>query len=94
MGVGHIDMLEWNVIESEKFINPKKEVTQVKLLYPFRVSPNVYEVETRKRDLDLIASEEMGTEMESLNVLQNNASLLMDYNFEIEKIPVMRIPVQ
>jgi hypothetical protein len=87
-------MLEWNVIEPEIFINPKKEKTSVKLLYPFQKSENTFVVETSERELDLIAYEEMGTEMEVLNLIQNNAENLMDYNFDLSKIPTMRIPVQ
>lgn len=85
-------MFEWNSVNIETFINAKGDSTQVKLIYSFISSNSNYYVKTLGRELDLIAFQELGSEYEALNLIQNNAQNLMEYNFDTTKIPIMFIP--
>ena len=87
-------MLEWLDVKEEFFLNPNGVKTSVKIIYPFKKSKNFYLVDCKNRDLDLIAFEEMGSEAEVLNIIQNNCENLMDYDFDLSKIEKIYIPVE
>lgn len=87
-------MLEWNTIQPEKFINYNDEYTSVKLRYIPDILEKSFEVETKNRDLDLIALEEMGTELESLKLLSQNQTVLCEYDFDLSNIQTLNIPIE
>jgi hypothetical protein len=86
-------MLEWNRIPTTTFINPLGDQTQVKLIYKHELSSRTYMINTQGKDLDLIAFEELGSSSESLNLLQNNAQKLCEYDFDMNKISELKIPI-
>ena len=85
-------MMEWNSVQTDTFVNAKGESTQVKLIYPFVSADSNYFVNTDGRELDLIAFQELGSEYESLNILQNNAQAIVEYGFDMSKVRTVFIP--
>lgn len=86
-------MLEWQAVGSEEFINYNGEYTEVKLRYVPEILENSFEVETKNRELDLIAYEEMGTELETLKLLSHNQTILCEYDFDLKLISTLKIPI-
>lgn len=85
-------MFEWNSVQTETFVNAKGEPTEVKLIYPFVSANSNYFVKSEGRPLDLIAFQELGSEYESLNLLQNNAQAIVEYGFDMSKVKNVFIP--
>lgn len=85
-------MFEWNAVRTTTFTNAKGEATEVKLLYEFVNSAPNYFVEVEGRELDLVAFQEMQSEYESLNLLQNNATEIVEYGFDMGKVKSVYIP--
>lgn len=85
-------MFEWNPIATNEFTNAKGEKTTVKLICPLVRTAGNYFVKTQGRELDLIAFQELGSEYESFNVLQNNAQSIVEYGFDMGKVQNVFIP--
>lgn len=85
-------MFEWNPISTDEFTNAKGEKTTVKLICPLQKTAGNYFVATEGRELDLIAFQELGSEYESLNLLQNNAQAIVEYGFDMSKVKNVFIP--
>lgn len=85
-------MFEWSSVTVDKFVNEKGVTTEVKLLYPFRSANTNYFVKSQGRELDAVAFDELGSEYEAMNVLQNNAVQIVEYNFNMSKVKNVFIP--
>ena len=86
-------MLEWIDVKTSTFVNAADEPTTVKILYDMVTATGSYTIDAAGRDLDLIASDEMGTETEVLNIIQNNKVVLSEYDYDLDRIHTLRIPV-
>lgn len=85
-------MFEWIAVKEVNFINANGKTTSVKLTHEIPIQTG-YEVDCNGKDLDLIAYEELGNEFESLRLMENNSTVLAEYDFNMSKIRKIKIPV-
>lgn len=85
-------MLEWQKVTAVDFKNASGNVTSVKVRHEFQEELSVRDVEVNERDMDLLAFEEMGTEMESLRIAELNATVLIENDYDMTKIKTMKVP--
>lgn len=86
-------MLEWSSVPISRFKNPSGVLTNVKLRHESTPSINYYVIDPQGKDLDLVAYEELGSSAESLRLLEQNATTLSEYNFDMSKIKALKIPL-
>jgi hypothetical protein len=86
-------MFEWVKIDTTDFTNPQGVATKVKLIWENSRTENFYKVNVLNRDLDLIAFDTLGSELESLKLLGQNATLLTEYDFNMSKLSQIEIPL-
>lgn len=86
-------MFEWLSVQTTSFTNADGVITDVKLIHEFSVATQNFTVPTYGKDLDLIAFEQLQNEYESLQLLENNAQILMEYEFNMSNVPKLKIPV-
>lgn len=86
-------MLEFLNVPTTSFTNADGVITDVIVLHEFVIASQFYSKETKGKDLDLIAFEELGTEYESLKLMENNAQAITEYDFDMSKVLKLNIPV-
>lgn len=86
-------MFEWIAVQKTPFTNAKGIYTEVKLLHENNLSERYYTIQTDGKDLDLITFEQLGSEAESLRLLEQNNVALTEYDFDMSKIPKLNIPL-
>lgn len=85
-------MLEWLSVKEEVFVNAFNNATNVKLRYEPQEIQGFTEVNPEGKDIDALAFEYMGTEAESLRLLNANP-LIVEYKFNMKKLSKIKIPV-
>lgn len=85
-------MFEWVQVKEIEFLNANGKSTSVKLQHEIPTQTG-FDVDVQGKDLDLIAYEELGNEFESLRLLENNSTILAEYDFDMSKILKIKIPV-
>lgn len=85
-------MLEWLSVPESDWVDPDGNPTRVKFMHEFPVMDRLDTVITHKRDIDLIAFEEMGSELESLRLMEFNAVKMVEYDFDVTRMPTLDIP--
>lgn len=86
-------MLEWSSVPTSNFKNSSGVLTKVKLRHEFVSSTTFYTIPTQNKDLDLIAYQELGSSAESLRLLEQNARVISEYDFDMTKIKEIQIPI-
>jgi hypothetical protein len=83
---------EWQSVDPVVFTTLQGAETLVRLLHEIPDFPNGYEVDLEGRDIDEVAYEELGTELDSLRLVEANAQRLVEYKFDLDKIRKIKIP--
>ena len=86
-------MLEWLTVPEVKFTNPQGQETRVKLMHIFEAEGETYEVETNGEALDALAYRYLGSEAESLRLMELNAEVLLLAEFDMKRVPRIKVPV-
>lgn len=86
-------MFEWMAIEKTDFVNASGKTTAVKLWRAMKDEVTSHEVKSDGQDIDLIAWKELGSEMESYRLIQQNRVMLAEYGFRADKLSTLKIPV-
>ncbi len=87
-------MFEWNTVPPVNFTKANGETVQVKLRYELQDSDSNLFVDCQGQDIDALAHKYLGTEAESLNILQNNAVAISEHKFDMTKVSRIKIPIQ
>lgn len=87
-------MLEWNTVTPVNFTKANGDTVQVKLRYELKPSDSNLFVDCQGQDIDALAHKYLGTEAESLNILQNNAVAISENKFDMSKVKRIKIPTQ
>jgi hypothetical protein len=85
-------MFEWNSIQSTTFKTPKGDSIQVKLFYELKDTDSNLFVDGQGMDIDAVAHKFLGTEAESLNILQNNKTAIVENDFDMSRVKRLKIP--
>lgn len=85
-------MLEWLMVQPIEWVNPDGESTMVRFIHEIPVEERMDTVSVAGRDIDLIAFDEMGSELESLRLMEFNAQKLSEYDFDMTKLAALDIP--
>lgn len=85
-------MNEWLGVPTITFPNAAGLNTQVKFLHEFKKETANRTITTDGKDLDLIAFEQLGSELETLRLLEMNAQAISEYGFNMRKVQSLKIP--
>jgi len=86
-------MLEWTGVSTSKY-NLNGQLVDVKILHKFiPYSGEKLIAPIENKDIDHLAYKLLGTELESLNLMEINAVKLREYNFEMFKLQNIMIPL-
>ena len=87
-------MFEWNTVTPVNFTKANGDTVQVKLRYELKPSDSNLFVDCQGQDIDALAHKYLGTEAETLNILQNNAVSISEHKFDMSKVKRIKIPAQ
>lgn len=86
-------MLEWTNVQPSKY-ELNNELVDVKTIHKFTPYTGAkILVQVDGRDIDHLAYKLLGTELESLNLMEINAVKLLEYKFRLSKIQTVMIPL-
>lgn len=86
-------MLEWTGVSTSKY-NLNGKLVDVKILHKFTpYSGEKLVAPIENRDIDHLAYKLLGTELESLYLMETNAVKIREYNFKMSKLQNVMIPL-
>ncbi len=85
--------LEWSQVEETTFVNAAGVETRIKLVHEFALDQPFRERDFDNRDIDEAAFDEMGSEHESLRLMEANMVALVENDFDLSKLKTIKVPL-
>lgn len=85
--------LEWSQVEDTTFVNPSGIETKIKLVHEFELDPPFKRVDFNNRDIDEAAFDELGSEHESLRLMEANMRELVENDFDLSRLRTIKVPL-
>ena len=85
--------LEWSQVEETVFVNPAGIETRIKLIHEFDPDPPFREIDFNNRDIDEAAFDELGSEHQSLRLMEANMRELVEFDFDLSRLKTINVPI-